>query len=91
MNVYKFIKSLTQDERIILAGQCNTTKTYLNFLASKCDHLSIKLAGKIYDSAMNQKRDKTIQFTEKDWKSFHKKKAIARGKFTNINRARPNE
>jgi len=85
MNVYIFLKSLKKTEREALAAELShkpelftVQASYLTFLASKGDHMSIKLAGKIYDSKFNQSRHRAYSFTEHDWRRFHKHKSALR-------------
>ena len=64
MDIYGFIKILTTEERCLLAKECGVTVTYLNWLASKQDGISQRLAHKILHSEFNKKQIDPYRFTE---------------------------
>lgn len=69
MNVYQFIKSLTKEEKV----------SYLNYLASARDGMSVRLAAAILESEVNSVRPGNQRFTGTDYKKFRRTWLINRG------------
>lgn len=74
MNIYTYLQILSLTERELLSQEVGVSKTYLNFLASKKEGMSLPLASKIYSSMFNQSRDPSEQLPESAYLRFKKHK-----------------
>lgn len=79
MNVYLFLKSLTKDEKISLAAETDRKVSYLNYLASARDGMSVRFASSIFESEVNSARPPGQRFTFTDYKKFRRTWLINRG------------
>lgn len=79
MNIYLFIKTLTTEERILLASEVDLKVGYLNYLASAQKGISLRSVSAILESNANLARKPREQFTRKEYKKFRRTWLINRG------------
>ena len=74
MNIFEFLKSLSTSERHDLADEVGASYAYLINCACR-KKIGVDLVERIYDSAINAKRPKAIQFTKDEWHQFQIERA----------------
>lgn len=79
MNIYLFIKTLTTEERILLANEVGLKVGYLNYLASVQKGISLRSVAAILGSNANLARVPSERFTRKEYKKFRRAWLINRG------------
>ena len=78
MDIYSYLKMLTPQERKVIAGETDVTPSYLNWLVSKQDGISQRLAYKILHSAFNESLPSDFKYTQAAYTELCREKRMQR-------------